>query len=73
MKKLILLSVILIVGCGIFNTKYKCTEWLYQHLDSTYAISGGTMTVSDADSERDAQDKCEARFPDYAYCTCTVE
>ena len=72
MKKLLIIA-LLVVGCGIFNTEYTCTLWYYQHLDSTYTISGGTMTVSDADSEEDAEDKCEEQFPDYAYCTCRVE
>ena len=73
MKKLILLSVLLIIGCGIFNTKYKCTEWLYQHLDSTYAIAAGTTIIDDADSEEDAEDICEERQPYMSYCTCKVE
>ena len=70
---IILTLTLLLSGCGIFNTTYTCTLYYYPHLDSTYTISGGTVTIDDADDEVDAKGQCEAMFSDYEYCTCKAE
>ena len=72
MKKLLLI-IPLLFGCGLFETNYDCKMYWYQHLDSTYVSYMGKMTVYDADSEQDAEDQCEERWPDMEYCTCSPE
>ena len=68
-----LIILVPIFGCGLFETNYDCKMYWYQHLDSTYTISGGTVTIDDADDEVDAKAQCEALFSDYEYCTCKPE
>ena len=68
-----LIILLLIVGCGLFETNYDCKLWHYQHLDSTYVSYAGKMTVYDAESEQDAETQCEERWPDVEYCKCLPE